>query len=149
MGEIEDYIMKVDEKRRPAFRKLFETIAEHLPNGFQAVMQYGMPSFVVPLATYPDGYLKRKDEPLPYISIAAQKNSINLYHMGIYGDENLKEWFISRYQKEVPTKLDMGKSCIRMRNINYIPYELIGDLSEKMTVDEWIRFYENRNHNIC
>lgn len=149
MTDVEQYIEQVDEKRRPAFRQLYEVIKKHLPDGFEVTMQYQMPTFVVPLSRYPNGYLNRKDEALPLISIAAQKNYIAIYHMGIYGNETLKNWFVERYAKEVPTKLNMGKSCIRMTNVKNIPYALLGELCEKITVDDWIQYYEDRNQTIC
>lgn len=142
MNEIESYIDQIDAKRKEAYIKLYEVIQEQLPIGFEPVLQYGMPTFVVPLNTYPKGYLNRTDEPLPFISIGVQKNHIALYHMGLYGMEELKEWFEREYAKRVPTKLNMGKSCIRFTNTKTIPYDLIGELSEKVTVKEWINKYE-------
>lgn len=147
MNEIESYIDQIDAKRKEAYIKLYEVIQEHLPSGFEPVLQYGMPTFVVPLNTYPKGYLNRTDEPLPFISIGVQKNHIALYHMGLYGMEELKEWFEREYEERVPTKLNMGKSCIRFTNIKTIPYDLIGELSEKVTVKEWINKYETGHRN--
>ncbi|RIL48641.1 DUF1801 domain-containing protein [Mammaliicoccus fleurettii] len=147
MNEIESYIDQIDAKRKEAYIKLYEVIQEHLPIGFEPVLQYGMPTFVVPLNTYPKGYLNRTDEPLPFISIGVQKNHIALYHMGLYGMEELKEWFEREYAERVPTKLNMGKSCIRFTNTKTIPYGLIGELSEKVTVKEWINKYETGHRN--
>ncbi|MBL0847605.1 MULTISPECIES: DUF1801 domain-containing protein [Mammaliicoccus] len=147
MNEIESYIDQIDAKRKEAYIKLYEVIQEQLPIGFEPVLQYGMPTFVVPLNTYPKGYLNRTDEPLPFISIGVQKNHIALYHMGLYGMEELKEWFEREYAKRVPTKLNMGKSCIRFTNTKTIPYDLIGELSEKVTVKEWINKYETGYRN--
>lgn len=147
MNEIESYIDQIDAKRKEAYIKLYEVIQEHLPSGFEPVLQYGMPTFVVPLNTYPKGYLNRTDEPLPFISIGVQKNHIALYHMGLYGMEELKEWFEREYAERVPTKLNMGKSCIRFTNTKTIPYGLIGELSEKVTVKEWINKYETGHRN--
>ncbi|MDT3994062.1 MULTISPECIES: iron chaperone [Mammaliicoccus] len=147
MNEIESYIDQIDAKRKEAYIKLYEVIQEHLPIGFEPVLQYGMPTFVVPLNTYPKGYLNRTDEPLPFISIGVQKNHIALYHMGLYGMEELKEWFEREYAERVPTKLNMGKSCIRFTNTKTIPYDLIGELSEKVTVKEWINKYETGHRN--
>ncbi len=147
MNEIESYIDQIDAKRKEAYIKLYEVIQEHLPIGFEPVLQYGMPTFVVPLNTYPKGYLNRTDEPLPFISIGVQKNHIALYHMGLYGMEELKEWFEREYEERVPTKLNMGKSCIRFTNTKTIPYDLIGELSEKVTVKEWINKYETGYRN--
>ncbi|NKC69347.1 DUF1801 domain-containing protein [Vagococcus fluvialis] len=142
MKEIDDYLANVDEKRQAAFRKLYEIVKDNLPVGFEENFQYNMISFVVPLSTYPKGYLNREDEPVPFISLAAQKNHIALYHMGIMGNETLLAWFEEEYQKQVPTKLNMGKSCIRMTNVKNIPYDLLGELASKMTLEEWLQSYE-------
>ncbi|WP_105965683.1 DUF1801 domain-containing protein [Staphylococcus chromogenes] len=146
--EIEHYIQQIDEGRRAAFLKLYQTIETHLPKGFEACMQYGMPTFVVPLSRYPKGYLK-KAEALPFISIAAQKNYIALYHIGLYGDDTLLKWFQARYAQKVPTKLNMGKSCVRFTNTKHIPYTLIGELCTRITVDDWIAYYESRDQHLC
>lgn len=142
MKEINDYINNVDEKRRDAYIQLYNIIKDNIPDGFEAGMEYGIPSFHVPLDTYPQGYLNRVDEPLPFISIAAQKNHIAVYHMGVMAKKDLRLWFEEEYKQQVPTKLDMGKSCIRLKNINHIPYHLIGELVSKMEVEEWIEIYE-------
>lgn len=143
MSSVDSYIEQIDEKKKEAFIQLLDTIKSHLPPGYELGMQYGMPTFVVPLDKYPKGYLNRIDEPLPFISIAAQKNYIALYHMGLYGMHELKEWFENRYKEEVPTKLNMGKSCIRFTNSKTIPFTLIDELSGKVTVNEWIQKYES------
>lgn len=142
MKEIDDYLANVDEKRQAAFRKLYEIVKDNLPVGFEENFQYKMISFVVPLSTYPKGYLNREDEPVPFISLAAQKNHVALYHMGIMGNKTLLAWFEEEYQKQVPTKLNMGKSCIRMTNVKNIPYGLLGELVSKMTLEEWLQNYE-------
>ncbi|MGX7030890.1 DUF1801 domain-containing protein [Vagococcus zengguangii] len=142
MELIGEYLEQVDEKRREAFERLYRIVKENLPEGFEEVKMYGMISFVVPLERYPDGYLNRMNEPLPFISLASQKNHIAIYHMGIMGNESLLTWFQEAYAQQVPTKLNMGKSCIRLTNPKHIPYDLIVELVQKMTVDEWIAQYE-------
>lgn len=142
MENIENYIENVDDKRRDAFRKLYDIVKENLPDGFEEEFLYGMISFVVPLETYPKGYLNREDEPIPFISLAAQKNHIALYHMGIMGQESILSWFQEEYKKQVPTKLNMGKSCIRMTNVKNIPFDLIGELVSKISLEEWLKSYE-------
>lgn len=142
--EISEYIENVDENRREAFRKLFETVQENLPPGFELVMQYTMPNFVVPKSIYPNGYHCSPDEPLPFIGVAAQKQHLSLYHMGIYSKPELLDWFVTEYPKHMTTKLNMGKSCIRFSNAKNIPYALIAELVSKMTVDEWIELYEKQ-----
>ncbi len=138
----EEYIAALPEDRQPVIKKLRETLLANLPDGFEEQIAYGMISYVVPLSRYPQGYHVKKGEPLPFISLASQKNHIALYHMGIYGDPNLLEWFTAEYAQRVPTKLDMGKSCIRFKNPDHIPYELIAALCRKITVDEHISHYE-------
>jgi len=106
-------------------------------------MSYGMIGYVVPHSIYPKGYHCSPELPLPFISIASQKNAITLYHMMVYADKNLHDWFVTEYSKVCKSKLDMGKSCIRFKKINEIPYELIGKLVSKVSVEQWIEKYES------
>lgn len=138
----EDYIVQVPEDRKNALRQLRESIKNNLPPGFEEGIQYGMIGYFVPHSVYPDGYHCNPKEPLPFISFASQKNSINLYHSGIYAIPTIKNWFITEYPRHCKRKLDMGKSCIRFKYINDIPYELIGKLCKKISVKEWIEVYE-------
>lgn len=147
MNQIEEYINRVDEKRAEDFNKLYHTVKAKIPDGFQEIMSYGMISFVVPLETYPKGYLNRTDEPLPFISIAAQKNHIALYHMGIIGNKEILAWFEKEYANRVTTKLNMGKSCIRFTNSKKIPFDLIGELAAKISMEDWIASYEKYTEN--
>jgi hypothetical protein len=102
-----------------------------------------MIGYVVPFSIYPKGYHTKDKLPLPFLALAAQKNFIALYHMGIYANQSLLKWFTEEYPKHSKLKLDMGKGCIRFKNVNQIPYELIGELVKKMGVDEWINLYES------
>ncbi|MGN8226272.1 DUF1801 domain-containing protein [Gracilimonas sp. BCB1] len=138
----EEYIQKVPEDRKEPIKKLRAVIKENLPEGFKEVMIYNMIGYVVPHSLYPDGYHVTPELPLPFINIASQKNHIAVYHSGVYANDELMEWFANEYPKYVKTKLDMGKSCIRFRNPDHIPYELIGELAGKMTPQEWIELYE-------
>jgi len=99
---------------------------------------------VVPHKLYPPGYHVSPDIPLPFISIANQKNYIALYHMGIYADPKLLDWFTKEYPAHCTRKLDMGKSCIRFKKPEEIPFLLIQELISKMTCEEWIQVYESR-----
>ncbi|WP_019670497.1 DUF1801 domain-containing protein [Eudoraea adriatica] len=137
-----EYISELPEERKQAMMKLRETILENLPEGFEEEMSYGMIGYVVPHSLYPAGYHVNPELPLPFINVASQKNFIALYHMGIYSDKDLLNWFIKEYPKHVKTKLDMGKSCIRFKNINHIPHELIGKLVSKVNAEQWIKKYE-------
>lgn len=138
----EAYINQLPEERKQAMTKLRKTILDHIPKGFDEVMIYGMIGYVVPHSIYPDGYHCDTTLPLPFINIASQKNFIALYHSGIYANPALKEWFEKEYPKHSKIKLDMGKSCIRFKKIDQIPYELITQLVKKMDTKEWIEIYE-------
>lgn len=144
-NEVSHYINNVEDKWKDAFVELKKTIDQKIPDGFELVMQYGMPSYVVPLSIYPDGYHCKKDTPLPFISIAAQKNHLAVYHMGIYADQKWLTWFKGEYPNHMNTKLNMGKSCIRFTNPKKIPYQLIGELVSKMSVADWIHLYEGNS----
>jgi len=140
----EEYIDQIPEERKDVFSKLRAIIKEHLPDGFEETMSYGMIAYVVPHSIYPKGYHVNPHEPLPFINIASQKNFISLYHSGVYADSRLYEWFAGEYIRRCKTKPDMGKSCIRFKNIHALPYSLIAELAGKMTLEEWIRLYENK-----
>jgi uncharacterized protein YdhG (YjbR/CyaY superfamily) len=139
----QEYLDSLPEDRKIAVEKLRNSIKLNLPEGFQEEMSYGMLGYVVPHSIYPKGYHCKPNLSLPFINIASQKNFIALYHMGIYANPELLNWFVAEYSKQVKSKIDMGKSCIRFKKMEDIPYELIGELAAKMTVSEWISIYEN------
>lgn len=138
----EEYISQLSETRRQAVEKLRRTIKDNLPKGFEEIMSYGIMGFVIPLSIYPAGYHVNPEEPVPFISIASQKNYIALYHMGIYIYPDILEWFQEEYAKNVKTKLDMGKSCIRFKKMDNIPYGLIAELCRKITIEDYLKKYE-------
>jgi uncharacterized protein YdhG (YjbR/CyaY superfamily) len=140
---VDEYLNVIPEERKEAFSRLRLVINESLPEGFKETMSYGMPSFSVPHSIYPAGYHCKPEEPLPFMSIASQKHFIGLYHMGIYAWPDLLEWFKNEWAKLGSGKLDMGKSCIRLKQMDKIPYNLIGELCTKITVQEWIATYED------
>ena len=142
---VEEILENIPEDRKEAFTNLHQTIVSNLPEGFEPGISYGMLGYVVPHHLYPAGYHCKPSEPLPFVSIASQKNSITFYHMGIYADATLLNWFVAEYPKHSKQKLDMGKSCIRFKKPEYIPYELLGQLMQKMTAAQWIALYE---HNL-
>jgi hypothetical protein len=138
----DQYFAELPEERQAPMLKLRETILNNLDAKFEECMNYGMVGYVVPHSVYPDGYHCDPKLPLPFMNIASQKNFIALYHSGIYANPELMEWFVAEYPKYVKTKLDMGKSCIRFKKIDQIPYDLIAELVTKMTTDDWIELYE-------
>ncbi len=138
----DEYISKIPEERKAAVSKLRETVKVNLPKGFEECINYKMIGYVVPHSLYPGGYHCDPKLPLPFINIASQKHFVALYHAGIYADKKLLKWFVGEYPKYVSTKLDMGKSCIRFKKMERIPFELIAELCRKMSVEAWIALYE-------
>lgn len=141
-NSVDDILKNVQEDRKEVFQKQHQVILKNLPKGFEAAISYGGLGYVVPHSVYPDGYHCKPAEPLPFAGIASQKQSINFYHMGMYSDPDLLKWFVSEFPKHSKQKLDMGKSCVRFKKMDDIPYKLIGELMKKMTVKEWILKYE-------
>ncbi len=139
---VQEYVDQLPEERKDAINKLRTAIKKNLPKGFEECISYGMIGYVVPHSIYPSGYHCDPKLPLPFLSIASQKNFIAVYHMGIYADEKLLKWFTDEYPHHCKSKLDMGKSCIRFKKPDQIPYTLIGELSGKMSVKEWVYVYE-------
>ncbi|MBC1290284.1 DUF1801 domain-containing protein [Listeria booriae] len=144
---IEEYMEDIAPEQKEAFARLMQVVDENIPAGFTKEIQYGMPSYVVPKTRYPDGYHCDTSLSLPFFAIAAQKRHIAVYHMGLSANEPLLSWFQAEYPNHMTTKLNMGKGCIRFTNPKKIPYELIGELASKVTVDEWIHQYETAIKN--
>lgn len=138
----EEYIAQLPEDRKAPVTKLHNLIKKHMPEGLESGIGYGMLAYYVPKTIYPNGYHCKPFPPLPFINLASQKNYIALYHSGIYAKKELHDWFVSEYPKHSKQKLDMGKSCIRFKKPDAIPYDLIEELLGKMTVKEWIEIYE-------
>jgi hypothetical protein len=136
-----EYIAQLPSDRKKAIEALRKVILKNLPKGFSETISYGMIGYVIPHTIYPDGYHCDPAQPLPFIFIASQKNHIALYHMALYADKKLMEWFRKGYPKD--SKLDMGKSCVRFKKLEDIPMDLIGNLVKKVNVKDWIELYES------
>ena len=139
----DEYISSLPEERKIYMEKLRNVILKNLPKGFEEGMNYGMMGYYVPHTIYPKGYHCKPSDPLPFMGFASQKNSINFYHMGIYANKDLYDWFVAEYPKYSTRKLDMGKSCIRFKKFDEIPFDLIGELATKISVEDWIATYES------
>lgn len=139
----DEYINSLPEDRKMYMEKLRNVILKNLPKGFQEGMGYGMMGYSVPHSIYPNGYHCKPSDPLPFMGMASQKNSINFYHMGIYANKELLDWFVAEYPKHSTRKLDMGKSCMRFKKFDEIPFDLIGELVTKVSVEDWIETYES------
>ena len=144
MNEIENYINQIPVEKKEFFLKLRNTILKNLSEGFEEQFSYKMIGYVVPKSVYPNGYHCNTKLPLPFVNIACQKNFISIYHMGIYLNNNLMTWFINEFPKYSSEKLDLGKSCIRFKKAETIPFELIAELIKKVSVQDWIQLYESK-----
>jgi len=140
---VDAYLAELPEDRKKAIQELRKVIKKNLPKGFKECMNYGMIGYVVPHSKYPDGYHCDPKLPLPFMNVASQKNSITVYHMGMYGSPKLEKWFVDAYTKATGKKADKGKSCLRYKKPEDIPYKLIGELAAKMSPDDWIKQYES------
>ena len=143
INSVDEYIDLQPADRKDVLTKLRNILLQNLPQGFEERMSYGMVGYVVTHSIFPAGYHCDPKLPLPFLNIANQKNFIALYHMGLYADKNIYDWFVAEYPKHAKTKLDMGKSCIRLKKMDDIPFELIAELAKKMTVKDWISTYQS------
>ena len=143
--EVQQYIEQLEGTRKPEFLELRKVIIENLPKGFEECISYGMIGYVVPHSIYPAGYHCTPKLPLPFLNLVMRKDIITFYHMGLYSDEKLLNWFKDEYSKFTKLKLDMGKSCVRFKKSSAIPYALIGELMQKVSVEEWITRYEEKH----
>lgn len=141
---VKQYIDQLPDDRKVIIQHLRQILSENLPTGFEEVLSYGMIGYVVPHSIYPHGYHCNPKLPLPFIALASQKNFIAIYHMGIYADKMLYDWFVAQYPKYTTKKLDIGKSCLRFKKMDDIPFELIKLLVKKMTPQQWIALYESQ-----
>ena len=142
--EVQLYIDQLVGQRKPEFLELRKVIVENLPKGFEETIGYGMIGYVVPHSIYPAGYHCTPKLPLPFLNLVMRKDIITFYHMGLYSDENLLNWFKGEYSKFTSLKLDMGKSCVRFKKSGEIPYALIGALIQKVSVEDWVLIYEEK-----
>ena len=132
---VEEYLAALPEDRLAAIQAVRKVILKNLPKGYEEVLQYGVLGYVVPLKVFPSGYLNRKNEPLPYIALASQKNYMSIYMMSVYGDAEAK--FREEYQA-TGKRLDMGKCCVRFRKLEDLPLDVIGKAVARYPMKKWI-----------
>ena len=135
---VEEYLQVLPEDRRAAVSEVRDVILKNLPKGYQEALNWGMIAYEIPLERYPDTYNK---QPLMYMALAAQKNHYAVYSSGVYMDPLGESWLASEFEK-AGKKLDMGKSCIRFRELESLPLEVIGKVAASQSVEEFIEAYE-------
>ncbi|KHD46671.1 DUF1801 domain-containing protein [Streptococcus hongkongensis] len=139
VDSIEEYLEALPDDRREVINKLRQVIKEHLPDRYDEKLQYQMISYVVPRDLFPEGYHCHPEDDLAFITIGSQKNHIAIYHNGIYMFEHIREWFVMQYPLYMKTKPDIGKSCIRFKNMKTIPYDLIGKLCQQVSQEAFLK----------
>jgi hypothetical protein len=142
----EQYLAELPSDRKEIITKIRQLILDNLPHGFTETMTYGMLSYGVPHSVFPAGYHCDPKQPLPFISLASQKNYISFYHLGLYDSGKLYTWFTEAYKK-TNYKLDMGKCCVRFKKETQIPFDLLAELCKKMTLTEYIDYYKTAIDN--
>ena len=135
---VEDYLKEIPDERRSTMAAVRELILQNLPKGYEEVMNWGMITYQVPLATYSDTYNKR---PLMYLALASQKNHMALYLTGIYSNDEERRQFEERY-KATGKKLKMGKSCLRFKKLEELPLDLLAEVVAQTSVEKRIALAE-------
>ncbi len=135
---VKEYILSLEEPMKSVVQKTRDAFLENLPDGFEEDMGYGMIEYHVPLSVYPNGYCNDKTRALPFVNIAAQKHHLSVYHMGLYGNKELMDWFVGLLT-DAGVKVDMGKGCFRFKYNRKIPYEVFAKLAKKISMQEYIK----------
>lgn len=137
---VEKYLSEMPEERRAAIATVRHVILKNLDKEFEEGMQYGMIGYYVPHHVYPAGYHCDPKQPLPFASLASQKDHMSLYLMPIYAGAE-EDSFRSEWAKS-GKKLDMGKSCIRFKKLEDLALNVIGDTIRRLSARKWIECYE-------
>jgi hypothetical protein len=143
---VDEYVAELPAQRREALEAVRAVILRNLPAGYEEGMQYGMIGYFVPHSVYPPGYHCDPKQPLPFASLASQKNHMAIYLMCIYSDRDQETWFREAWKK-TGKKLDMGKSCIRFKKIEDVPLKVIGQAIKRVPAKKFIAFYEAATKN--
>jgi hypothetical protein len=136
---VKEYLEELPEERREVISRVRELILINLPEGYQESMNWGMITYEIPLEDYPNTY---NGQPLGYVALAAQKNYYSLYLMGCYqdseGEARLREGF-----QQAGKNLNMGKSCLRFKQLEDLPLGLLGEIIAGTDPEKFIEIYEN------
>jgi uncharacterized protein YdhG (YjbR/CyaY superfamily) len=135
---VKQYLEELPADRRAVVAEVRAALRKAMPKGYEEAMNWGMITWQVPLARYPDTY---NGQPLAYAALAAQKNNYALYLMGCYGDARQEKALRAAYEK-LGKKPDMGKSCVRFRKLEDLPLEAIAKLVAGMGVEDYLAHYE-------
>lgn len=135
---VKEYLDSLPEDRRKALAKVRAVIRKNLPRGVVERMNWGMISYEVPLATYPDTY---NGQPLMFAALASQKRHMAVYLMGIYGSDDLRDWFEEAY-RATGKRMDVGKSCVRFAKLDDLPLDIVGEAVGAVSLEEFLAMHD-------
>jgi len=138
---VEQYLAELPADRRVAVQALRKVILKNIDKRFEEGMQYGMIGYYVPHSIYPAGYHCDPRQPLPYACLASQKNYLSLHIMSLYANSVHEKWFRAAWAKS-GKKLDMGMCCIRIKKVEDVPQDVIGEAFRRVSLDDYVDFYE-------
>ncbi len=138
---VSQYLKELPDDRREAISAIRKVILGSIDAGIEEIMSYGMIGYHVPLRIYPDGYHCNPEMPLPYVSLASQKNHMAIYMMGLYMDPDDTAWFADAWQA-TGKKLNMGKACVRFKKLEDVPLEVVAAAIKRMPSKRYIATYE-------
>lgn len=145
---VDHYLAALPEDRKAIVGALLETVRANLDPAIRETIAYGAISWVVPHSVYPPGYHCNREQPLPFAGLASQKQYVSLYLMGVcWGcteddDTEFGRWFRAAWAASGKKPLDMGKACVRMKKLEDIPLDVIGEAIRRMPAKDYIANYE-------
>ena len=139
---VEQYLSEMPEERRAAIAVVRHVILKNLDKDYEEGMQHGMIGYYVPHRVYPAGYHANPKQPLPFASLASQKDHMSLHMMPIYGEGAEESWFRNEWAK-TGKKLDMGKCCISFKHLEDLALNVIGEAIRRVPATRFIEHYES------
>ncbi len=138
---VDAYLATLPEDRVELVGTLFATIRKNLDPKFEEGVQYNMPAFYLPHSEYPAGYHCDPKQPLPFASVASTKGGASIYLFGVYCDEIARDRLATEW-KATGNRLDMGKSCIRVKKLEHVPLDVLGKTVKRITAAKFVKAYE-------
>lgn len=138
---VEEYLASLPEDRRHALEELRRVVRDNLHADYEEGIQYGMIGYFLPHSKYPWGYHCDPKQPLPFVSLASQKNHIGLYLFCVYCDPGQKETFVEQW-KATGKRLDMGAGCVRVKKLEDVPLAVVGRAIRRATPKRFVEAYE-------
>jgi hypothetical protein len=138
---VAQYLNSLPPDRRAALSAVRKVIKDNLDPAYVECVQYGMIGYAVPHSVYPAGYHCDPKQPLPFAALGSNKSSMSLHLMGIYFSAAQRAWF-ERAWARTGQKLDLGQACVRMKSLDDVPLEVIGEAIRRVPARQFIADYE-------